>query len=181
MSSPTAVDGERRERTWQIIRSAQAIRLFIYSAAFVLLGSGLIKLISGLEEVPIMARMDPVISFLTNRQLLVIAATLELTIAVVLFWSRHDESKKVALVFCLSWAFLTYRLGLWWMGYRGECPCLGNITGWLRMDPSFANLVGGVVLSYLLIGSGLSLAFRVLEGAQRHVKRGSVTTSVFPD
>ena len=135
---------------------------FLLSAALILIVTAVIKLLSALQEVQVLGRLDPVFWFLTKRQLLVVTAMLEGIVAGIILKSNRREATYVTLilVFSLSSIFLCYRLGLWWSGYSGECSCFGNATQWLGTSPDIMNRAAQFLLGYLLAGSTGMLAWR---------------------
>jgi membrane protein implicated in regulation of membrane protease activity len=94
-----------------------------------------------------------VLSALSVRQISVLAALLEILVAVVLIQQRHRKHHPWMLVWLAS-LFLAYRLGLYLVGYQGSCRCLGNPMSWLPrggwwLDP----LLSGLVV--VMLASGL--------------------------
>jgi len=74
-----------------------------------------------------LARMDPIITFMTTRQLLVWAAVLELEAATVLMMTRNHGTRACLLAFFVA-GFGAYRIAYWMAGVGGGCPCLGNTS-----------------------------------------------------
>jgi hypothetical protein len=64
---------------------------------------------------------------------------------------------KVPVIAWLAANFTVYRLGLYWIGAKLPCGCLGTLTASLGITPHTANLWMKGVLLYLLAGSGLLL------------------------
>ena len=137
---------------------------FLASAAFILLGTALIKFLSALQEVQVLGRTDPVFWFLTKRQFLAVTAIVEGIVAGLILRSNSvaATSRNLFLILALSATSLFYRLVVWWSGYTGECSCLGNAAQWLGTTPATVNLAAQVLLGYMLVGSAAILAWQRL-------------------
>jgi predicted membrane chloride channel (bestrophin family) len=110
------------------------------------------KLYSAFGGVRLLEKPDPLLWFLTVREVIIIAAVLEFAVVYVLLWNK-SIILGLASVAWLSALFLLYRGGLSMIGYQGPCPCLGNVTDILHLDPEFANTVLKLMLAYLTIPS----------------------------
>lgn len=126
---------------------------FLTSCAVILTVTALAKFISVTDEVKVLAWPDPVFEFLTFRQLFFLTGALELAVASILLFSRVNIATKLAAVLWISATFLTYRIGLWAIGYKGECNCLGHLTDWLGLAPGIVDAGMKTILAYLLLGS----------------------------
>ncbi len=126
-------------------------RVFYGSAVVILIVTALAKLISATGKARALALPDPML-MLTNREVLVVAGSIELLLAGYLFFGRKSWL-KVPLVAWLATNFLIYRLGLMWMGVHKPCGCLGTITDALAIPPTTVDLLLKIVLAYLLAGS----------------------------
>src|SRR5688572_25254873 len=65
------------------------------------------------------------------------------------------KTTTTAMVF-LAWMvtnFLIYRLSLWWLEWKGSCPCLGSLTENLGISTATADAISSGLLAYLLIVS----------------------------
>jgi hypothetical protein len=126
-------------------------RLFIYSAAIVLLLAGLAKVISATGHGKILLQVDPLTGF-KFRDLFYIAGGTEIIISLicVISWRIWISA---ALVAWLATSFLTYRIGLVLIGYHKPCSCLGSFTDAVHIPPQIADMTMKIVLLYLLIGS----------------------------
>lgn len=124
---------------------------FVLSSGFVLALTGIAKAWSSFGSTKVLAVGDPIIG-LPFRWLLLTVGVLELIIAGVCFFNKNKRL-AVLLVAWLATNFLTYRVGLWWMGWHRPCGCLGSLTDALHISPQTADNIMKVVLAYLLIGS----------------------------
>lgn len=129
----------------------RVVRLFLCSAAVVLLTTALAKALSALGDARILQGPDPIFG-MDIRTVLLVAATLESFVAWVCLRAMRP-SLQVGLVLWLSTAFLLYRAGLWMVGYDRPCNCLGTLTDALGISPEAADLAAKLVLAYLFIGS----------------------------
>jgi hypothetical protein len=153
------------ETTGQVVRSGKnygygtgALSWFVASAAVVLAVTGIAKVWSALGNVKLLTVVDPIVG-IPFKHLMLGVGVVELVIAgICLFSNRHALS--VMLVAWLSTNFLVYRVGLWWMGWKKPCGCLGNLTDALGITPQTADRISMVLLAYLLIGSGLVLLWQ---------------------
>lgn len=124
---------------------------FIFSVGILLLLTATAKLISSYGASKILNGVDPVfhVSF---RFLFRAVAVVELGIGGVCLFSKN-LNLRVGLIAAIATTFMLYRLGLYWMGFRGGCSCLGNLTDALHISPTLADRVMKIILGYLLIGS----------------------------
>jgi glucan phosphoethanolaminetransferase (alkaline phosphatase superfamily) len=123
---------------------------FTRLAAFVLLVTAIAKLWSVFQGSRLLDDTDPLIQ-VPFTVLLLIAAALELCVmAICLF--RPTVNGLVAVVWLCS-LFLSYRIGLWWVGWQKPCSCLGNLTDALHISPQLADNIMKGLLAFMLLGS----------------------------
>jgi hypothetical protein len=102
------------------------MKWFVISAGLILGLTGLAKVWSAFGDMKLLMLPDP-ITGLSFKYMMLLAAGAELPIAAIcLFTKAHRFG--TTLVAWISTNFLVYRLGLWWMGWKKPCGCLGNIT-----------------------------------------------------
>lgn len=126
-------------------------RMFSVSAGAVLLVTGIAKAWSGLGNSKYLAAIDPIIA-IKFWQLLRTVGAMEIVVALVCFHNKRS-TLATGLVAWLSSSFAIYRFGLWWIGWKKPCSCLGNLTDALNVSPQAADNIMKVVLAYLLVGS----------------------------
>lgn len=131
------------------------IRLFVYSAATLLLLTAIAKLVSATGHSRILQTSDPVLQ-LPMRPFLWGLGCLELTIAIFCFVAKRT-TLQLGLLAWLATNFLFYRLGLWWIDYKGMCLCMGSVTASLGINSETADRAMKCVMIYLLSGSYGSL------------------------
>lgn len=128
-------------------------------AAFLATSAGL-KLLSLLLESKVLAATDPLVGFLSVRQMMFAAAVMELGVARIV-WKRDPSRAAPWLVLWLVGVFGTYRLGLWTIGFRGHCSCLGHLFDWL---PGFDVWADRLTLTSLVVMAVGSIWFLWLRG-----------------
>ena len=108
------------------------------------------KLVSALGDARMLNEPDPVFS-ISNRKLMVLAAVIELMVAVVCFFGKRPAIKSGSLMWLAS-IFFAYRIGLYFLDNGKHCPCLGNLTDALHIRPETADIALKGILLYFLIG-----------------------------
>jgi len=126
-------------------------RSFCLSAGALLALTGLAKVVSALGDSKFLTVVDPILGVQFGSLTLLVGLA-EIAIAAYCFFGRR-QTVSLALVAWMSTNFLAYRLGLWWIGWKKPCSCLGNLTDALHISPQLADSIMKVVLAYLLIGS----------------------------
>jgi len=125
------------------------------TAGVVLAIVGVAKIMSAFSGVRYLAQADPVLSFLSNKDLLLLAGGVEVLLAGALLLWPHLWYARYGL-FSLCTTFAVYRVGMVVMGVHSPCPCLGRASDWLHLKPkqvdslSFSLLAG---LSFIAISS----------------------------
>ena len=137
-------------------RKADAfVSWFVSSVTAILALTGIIKSWSAFGQSKLLAMADPITGIQFGRLMLTVGI-LELVIAGVCLF-RKSQKLSLALIAWLATNFALYRLGLWWMGWKKPCTCLGNLTDALHIPPQTADTAMKIILAYLLIGSYGSL------------------------
>lgn len=128
---------------------------FNLSAGVILLVTAAAKILGSLGHAEILRRVDPIFEMEFGR-LMLIAGIVELLVACICFFSRRRIVGHVATAW-LATCLLIYRAGLWWIGWRRPCHCLGDFTDALHIPPQTADTAMKFILAYLLLGSYASL------------------------
>jgi len=134
--------------------SAHPRRLLLSFAAILFL-TGSAKILSSFGSAKLLAEPDPIVG-INFSHLMLITGLLELAAAFTCWRGiRHSRNVKPAahMVAWLSTVILGYRLGLWYMGWRRPCHCLGNLTDALHIPDEVADDLMKAMLAYLLICS----------------------------
>jgi hypothetical protein len=127
------------------------IRIFLLSAAGVLLITAAAKIVSSFGGAQLLQKPDPLFG-ISFRNLFWVVSSTELAVALICFYDKRILL-QAGLVAWLATSFVAYRLGLLWIGYHKPCSCLGNLTDALHIPPQTADTAMKIILAYLLIGS----------------------------
>jgi hypothetical protein len=125
---------------------------YLKSVAILLFLAGAAKLISASQKLAVLTMPDPLIGFLSVRQIDNIVGVLEVVLAGYIFTPRKVLF-QLGLVAWLSVLFIIYRIGLTLVGFRGMCPCLGNASSWLKTSDASINNIAKIMLAYFFVGS----------------------------
>ena len=161
--------------------AALAVASFTISAGLILLVTGLAKIISIFGVARVLGADVPILP-VTYGHLLLAAGIAELLIATLCFVPKTRPA-GLRCVAIISTLFLIYRIGLWAAGWHGFCGCMGNLTGEIGISTEAAGRIMMALLAYLLCGSYLSLALRLLRPLQTRPGQSPATftaaTAVF--
>ncbi len=130
-------------------------RWFIVSAGGILLVTGTAKVVSALGRAEILNVADPIFG-VSFRFMMLTAGILELTLSAICFFGKGIRL-QAGLVAWLSTSFLLYRIGLWFVGWKRPCGCLGRLTDILHLSPQTADSLMKIVLAYLFVASWIVL------------------------
>jgi hypothetical protein len=131
------------------------ISIFVISSGVLLILTAVAKLISSFGTARILYSVDPIFLISFGR-IFQVTAVVELGVATICFLNKN-RILQTGLIALLASNFLLYRFGLHWVGYRGLCPCLGNLTDALLIPPQTVDTIMKIILAYLLIGSYATL------------------------
>lgn len=107
-------------------------------------------------------RSDPLIEFLSAREILLLALVVEVIGALIILASR-DAILRLATAVSIAAAFGIYRLGVTWISPQGwSCPCLGVAANWLPLDGALSNLIPWLILGFMFGGGIILLIVRWL-------------------
>jgi len=134
---------------------------FIISASIILILTGFAKLFSAYGHAKIILAPNAIIPHFQNRHIFILAGLLEIGIGLLCFSTERAKLSKLVTLNVLTLCFLVYRFGLWWVGFNGACPCMGNAAAWLHLSPEVANNIMKSVLLYLQVFGILFLANEV--------------------
>ena len=82
---------------------------------------------------------------------MLLAGALELAIAAAA-WRQEKNILSAGLIAWLASVFTAYRVGLWTIGWKQPCGCLGSITAGLGIDAKVAENIALAILAYWLVG-----------------------------
>jgi hypothetical protein len=118
---------------------------------------GAVKIFSAFSGVRYLNEFDPILPFLRNKQVLVIAGNMELCLALlILFYPNKIQVRLGLLALCFT--FLIYRFGLFTLNIASPCPCLGRATDWLHITAKQADILAKILLSVFGLISVISIA-----------------------
>lgn len=136
----------------------EAKTIFRFSTGALLAITGALKIMAVFSKVKILETPEPLFG-IPFQYFFLIAGLIELFVAIVCLFGKNEQATALLLAW-LSTCFLIYRVGLWWMDWKGPCKCLGNLTDWLHVTPSTADLLIKTILIYILVGSYSIIFFR---------------------
>lgn len=131
-------------------------RLYLLGAAMILLFSAAAKIISAGERTRILENADSIVFFLSNRQMMLLAAALELCVAFGVLWPRTESLNvrtRFGLVAWLASLFAVYRAGLLLANDPRPCKCLGNCLARIGLSEWQIQSLAVAMLAYLLVPS----------------------------
>lgn len=144
------------------------VRIYLRSVAGLLLLTAAGKLVMAFGQARALDLASPVFGFLSNRELICLAAGLEVAVAVLLLFGRSALRVALWAVACLATAFLGYRFMLWATGFHGYCECLGNLSDGLSLRPEQAEAIAWGILMYFVVGSyGFLVGARLFPAARK--------------
>lgn len=133
---------------------------FVKSAVFVFVITAGLKLLAATGEHGLLGAKDPLFTFVTTRQLMILTAVLEIGL-VVLLTRPIEIVNKLLLIGAIASSFAFYRVVLLLIGYTGPCACLGSLTAWMGLTDAQVMILTGAIAAYLLFGSYICLCREV--------------------
>ncbi len=95
--------------------------------------------------------IDPLF-YVPSWQLMLVAGGVECVIACYCFLKSTATTALGLVAWCAA-AFLTYRFGLWWLGWRSPCQCFGSLFDAVGLSPNVQKWTMWLMLAYLGVGS----------------------------
>jgi hypothetical protein len=136
---------------------------------------GLLLLISGVTKAAGIAygfggmkARNSVIPFLSNFEVICVAAIIELAVGCSLLLFVRDFHLRKVVVYWIVSLFLAYRIGLAIVGDYSGCGCLRGLSVVLDTNKGLENTIAMSVLVYMLAGN---VAFHLLT----HFRKGPNT------
>ena len=145
-------------------------RAFFLATQVLLILTAVGKLAGAVEWTAGHAAKEPVVHFISAREMLIVAAMLEL-LAVVGIWLSRTDLTKALWPFWLSMLFTGYRLELWYIGFTGYCSCFGSWSTWMHLSKEQVNLMAIFMIAFMLLGSTAIIASELIH--QRKSVAGS--------
>lgn len=133
-------------------------KLFSHSCAALLSVTALAKFASAFGTSRALSDSDKIITFLSNRQLMVVVGIVEMVVVVYMMLSRSISKQAAALV-CLCTAMWAYRASLFVGGFPPVCKCLGGLVEAIHMSDDQAVAISTAILCYMTVGGALALSY----------------------
>lgn len=111
-------------------------KIYLRCAGIVFLITGVAKLISAFGVSGIHLLPDPIFGIAFGK-LMLVAGIVECLLATMCVFFQNIYTTGAVAVF--STLLFFYRSGLWWIGWRRPCPCMGNLTDALHIPPQTAD------------------------------------------
>jgi hypothetical protein len=127
------------------------LRYFLGSIILVLFLTAVAKLWSSFGTAAILEMSDPFFGC-SFRNVFRFIGTLELVIVMYCLFGANLSHKFLATSW-IATCFVFYRLGLFLIGWRRPCHCLGNLTDALHLSSDLTDLCLKIFLGYMLIVS----------------------------
>ena len=124
-------------------------------AGVLLLISGFAKIVSACGTSHILQMTDSVLNISYRFEFWAVGI-IEVAVAGFCF-SKGCLLWRIGLVALLATNFTFYRIGMFWIGGRKYCPCMGNLTDAIGVSPQIADMVMKIILAFLLLGSYYNL------------------------
>jgi len=124
---------------------------FLFSAGLIFAITGIAKIFGSFGSAKVLLELDPIVG-VQFRHLMFVVGVIEIGASAFCIASARTRAAAL-LVAWLSCLFLFYRLGIWWLGWKVPCHCLGTLTDSLHLAPATADNLMKIVLAYLLVGS----------------------------
>lgn len=131
------------------------VTVFIYLAGGLLFATALGKVFGAGGGDPILDAPDPLL-MLSRRNLLLAVGVLELVVAGFALFGQ-DHFLRSSLIAWLATNFLVYRIGLWWIGIKSHCFCLGTVSTALALSPVTVDWIMRGIAVFLLVGGYLAV------------------------
>lgn len=124
------------------------------SVVILLLTTAALKILALLTAVMQAPLQDPVLSFLTHEQMMLLSVALESAVIVFLMQRRRCVS-KLLVIGGLAGLFASYHVGLQLVGGHRSCGCLGESLTWFGLPSDTEWMVTSGIVGYFLVGSYL--------------------------
>ena len=127
------------------------MKYFLNVSAFLLIVTALAKLYGLTSGERVLQQLDPVFG-VKNSVVMLFVSVAELWVVYLVLSATQSVTKLVALAW-ISSNFLAYRFGLYMVGFKGWCSCLGTLTKQLPVSPETAEAIMLTIAVFVFIGS----------------------------
>jgi hypothetical protein len=128
--------------------------------AIVLLATAALKMCESTKRNFYFQEPDSVVQFVNNRQLMLIAGSFEIIVAVYVWFTASLTRRSLALIWFCSIVAL-YKAGRYLTRAVYPCSCLGILEKWLNLTWRETDSIGWFVLALLVILSIACLCYEM--------------------
>ena len=134
-------------------RATESMRMkyFLNVSACILVVTALAKLYGLTYGEQVLQQPDPLFG-VKNSVVMLLVSVAELWVVYLVLSATQSVTKLVALAW-ISSNFLPYRFGLYMVGFKGWCSCLGTLTKQLPVSPETAEAIMLTIAVFVFIGS----------------------------
>lgn len=132
---------------------------FFLSSAYLLLITGVAKVVSAFGKVAILSFRNPIL-LLTHREVFLIVGSLEILIAGYLLFGSNSLLKTLTIS-TAGWSFLLYRFALLHPDTGSPCPCLGTLHEILPVSQDVINTLLFLIAIYMFAGAVVFFVLQV--------------------
>lgn len=151
-------------------------RLFVYSVSIFFVLTALAKTAASFGRLGVLGVYDPLLPFLTVKQLLLIASLFEFGTALFICIYAKRESAQLSAIAWLSTVFVFYRIGRYWGGFIEPCHCLGRVPEAIGLNPDLADDIVAIALGFIFVMSYGLLAYSLVQ--QYQMRRSTIGRTV---
>jgi hypothetical protein len=129
-------------------------RFFVLSVGVALALTGLAKIYAAFGSARLLEIEDPILG-VSYRHLMFVIGLLEIGLSCLCLFTKIQYI-SIVMVAWVATNFLLYRICLWFIDWRGACPCLGSLTDALHISSHTVDIFAKLLLAYMLAGSYLA-------------------------
>lgn len=130
-------------------------KVYLFVAAIILILARIGQTIGLQKPAAFLENPSSLFDFITNRQLLLGVAFMEIFIAMLLISPSFELVVRNKILFWLASLFAIYRLILWMSGEPEPCRCFCRIFDWIHLDDSVVDYITTGLFLFLFIPSGV--------------------------
>jgi hypothetical protein len=128
---------------------------YLWVSAVVLILAGVSKTMGLQKPAAFLSNPNSVFSFLSNKQLILGASFVEVSIGILLIASVFELASRTKMLFWIASLFAIYRSILIISKEPEPCRCFGQIFDLFHLDDSMVNFITNSAFLFLWIPSGL--------------------------
>lgn len=127
------------------------MKYFLNVSACLLVVTALAKLQGLTSGERVLQQLDPVFG-VKNSVVMLLVSVAELWVVYLILSATQSVTKLAALAW-ISSTFLAYRFGLYMIGFKGWCSCLGTLTKQLPVSLETAEAIMLTIAAFMFAGS----------------------------